>query len=328
MSADPQELAPETPAPAAPRQAPTRLREVVFSDLILGKTRSWLQGVPGAPRDPLPVPASLGDDLESLLLRCEKTERSEFPIQYDGVTYRASRLDSQAGAYYVLRRSIGKVPPLLRLGLHPNLCQRLLDPNLNKGLIIISGATSQGKSTTAGALLLDRLRAYGGTAITVEDPPELPLEGLHETGVCFQTEVSEESGGFAGALVRVMRQSPRIILLGEIRDARTASQALRASVNGHLVISTMHAGGVVETLTRLHSMAQDQDGAAAAMMLADGLSAVVHQTLDSKKKTLQTEFLFLHGKGSEGIRTRIRGCSFPQLSTEIQLQNNQVLFGR
>src|SRR3546814_7354761 len=101
---------------------------------------------------------------------------------------------------------------------------------------------------------------YGDVAIAIEDPPELPLDGKHgRFGRCFQIAV--ENGDFGRALSSTMRYNPRYILLGEIRSPVEASQALRAAINGHIVLTTLHAGSITTALQSMLKLVAGPSGA-------------------------------------------------------------------
>jgi len=310
--------------------SPSSVKDAVFTDIFLGEQESYLSGASSLEgrdlADPVVAPASLRDELVRLREVCFATEskmhRKDFAVKHDGVTYRVSKMESTRGVVFVLRRFPNEVPELARLGLHLGIVRRLMAPGA-KGLLVISGAIGSGKTTTASAIVVSRLREYGGVAITAEDPPEMPLEGKHENGLCYQTEVSRDTGGFAEASRYIVRWNPDMIYLGEIRDADVACEALRASINGHLVISTAHAESVIKTIARLNTLAEGLGQSSA--LLGDGLFGVVHQKLEGKPAKLRTEFLFLDG--AAGARSIIRSGKFEMLSTEINSQATRIILG-
>jgi twitching motility protein PilT len=199
------------------------------------------------------------------------------------------------------------------------------------GLILFAGATGNGKTTTACSLLQEYLLTFGDVAITIEDPPELPLNGKHgQFGRCFQIRV--ENGDFGRAMSQTMRYNPRYILLGEIRTPYEASQALRAAINGHLVITTIHAGSIMEAINSLLKLVSGQENLELARgVLADGLAGVIYQKLmkSNKGKKPKLDFLFAGFNGSDaGVRSKIRHGKIEQLSTEVQQQATRVLNGK
>jgi type IV pilus assembly protein PilB len=135
------------------------------------------------------------------------------------------------------------------------------------GIILVSGPTGSGKTTTLYASL-DQLNRDDVNIITVEDPVEIELEGVNQVNINPDINFT-----FANALRSILRQDPNIIMIGEIRDAETAEIAVKASLTGHLVLSTIHTNSAVKTLTRLVDMGID------AFMVASSLSGVVAQRL-------------------------------------------------
>ncbi len=196
-----------------------------------------------------------------------------------------------------------------------------------------ANGTGEGKTTTACSLLVEYLIGYGNVAVTVEDPIELPMNGPHGNfGHCFQTEL--RGSDYATEMKKTMRRSPRYILLGEVRGSLEASQVLRAAVNGHVVISTIHAGSCIEGLDALLKFVAGAEPIDLARnILAQGLAAVIHQRLIKSKDangkhsvSIVMEWLF-PGNDS-GIRSLIRSGKTEQLTTAIKLQANRVTSGQ
>lgn len=300
------------------------LSSLGFSDLYLGEKVAYLSGVPDA-LDPFPVPLKYLDELNELreIFSQASHDKSEFAIKYKGIGYRVSVLQSIEEKVYVLRKFPASVPDLYSLGIHPELLAKLMAPGIS-GLIIIAGAYSNGKTTTASALIKERLSLYGGVGITIEDPPEMPLQGVHGEGVCWQTQV--EQGEFAAETRSAARWAPSIIFLGEIRDSETATEVLRASTNGRLVVCTTHADNVVTAIERIYSLAVGSSGGSndVASMMANGLYAVVHQKLSGNPKRPKIEFLFFDGENS-GAKSMIRNRKFEMLGSEIGQQLNRLI---
>lgn len=306
------------------------IKDIDFSDIYLGESASWLTGVPGL-GDPIPTPPEVRDDIVNLRRKCvemyEVTQKEEFAVRHDGRTYRASTLTSMSETVYVLRRFPETVPDLSALHLHPSITEKLLEPQMS-GLVIVAGAFSQGKTTTASAAVRARIVKYGGVAVTIEDPPEMPLEGRHGEGVCYQTWV--EYGGFGYACRQAARWAPSIIFLGEVRDQESAAEALRASLNGRLVFCTLHADSVTTAIERMYSYATMSGSSSddTASMLANGLACVLHQRLEGEPKRPKIEFLWLRGDDAQGAKNLIRTKRFEQLGSEINLQFNRMQFKR
>lgn len=135
------------------------------------------------------------------------------------------------------------------------------------GIVLVSGPTGSGKTTTLYASL-DQLNSDDVNIITVEDPVEIELEGINQINVNPEIDFT-----FANALRSILRQDPNIIMVGEIRDSETAEIAVKASLTGHLVLSTIHTNSAVKTITRLIDMGID------SFLVASSLSGVVAQRL-------------------------------------------------
>lgn len=303
------------------------LKDIDLKDIYLGQPAAWLAGVPGT-SDPIPAPDECYQELQELRHLCEEHLKSrnndEFTVRHNGVAYRASVLRSISDMVFVLRRFPAQVPGLESLGIHQGYIGKLMQPQLS-GLIVVAGAFGQGKTTTASALIASRLSKFGGVAITVEDPPEMPLEGRHGEGVCYQTWV--DRGGFGDATRRLARFAPSIIFLGEVRDAETASEALRASINGRLVICTTHADSVPMAIERIYSLANGEAGNSddTASLLSSGLLCVMHQKLEGEPKHPKLSFLWLGDEESQGARNTIRMRRFDQVASEVTLQLNKMM---
>jgi twitching motility protein PilT len=303
------------------------LQTIPFSDIYLGQGASWLAGVPGS-LDPVPAPSDCDVELSELRSKCDQisseTKKSEFAIRHNSVAYRASTLRSLTETVYVLRRFPSSIPDLSSLGIHHGYVSMMTQPQLT-GLLVVAGAFGQGKTTTASSIIAARLARYGGVAVTIEDPPEMPMEGRHGEGVCYQTWVNQ--GEFGDACRQIARWAPSVIFVGEVRDAETAAEALRASINGRLVVCTTHADSVVMAIERLYSLANGVAGNSedTSSLLSNGLLCVVHQQLEGDPKRPKIEMLWLRGKESHGARNMIRTRRFDQLSSEITLQLNRML---
>lgn len=308
------------------RSATLRLRDIAFSDIYVSvDCEAFLRGVPGTTTI-VPPPPQLAADLIGLhaVLTTSNIQRQDFAIRYDGVLYRCSRIPSQGGQWFALRRGMTRVPTMDELGFASHVSGPLRKLGTSHGLLIVAGATGHGKSTTAACLIGEWLRDLGDVAITVEDPPEAPLDGPHgEMGWCFQVDV--ENGDFATPMVHAMRWRPRYILLGEVRSSEAAVQALRAGINGHLVVTTIHAGGIEEALLAMLRLAEAKDGELARAILADGLCGVIHQSLVGEpKRPVVNSLIAARGEGCP-VRAKIRDGKITMLNTEIRLQASRRL---
>ena len=150
---------------------------------------------------------------------------------------------------------------------YKKVLQMIANPN---GIILVTGATGTGKSTTVYAML-QKLNKESINIITVEDPIEMDIEGINQ----IQTN-SEIGLTFAQCLRAILRQDPNVIMIGEIRDTETAQIAIRASITGHIVLSTLHTNNSLNTIERLLDMDVER------YLLASALTGIISQKLARK----------------------------------------------
>ncbi len=304
-----------------------RLADLRFSDIYIGEEKSWLSGLPDG-GDPIPTPPETQYDIQSVRAKCteyrQSSGRQEFNLRHDDVVYRVSTLFSLEEIVYILRPFPASVPPLSALGVHPAIISLVLQPRMT-GMIVIAGAYGQGKTTTASSIVVERLSRFGGICVSIEDPPEMPLQGRHGEGVCYQTEVNQ--GGFAEACRYAARWAPSIIFLGEIRDAETATEALKASINGRLVICTVHADSPWSAIERLYSLASNSalSSEDVSSLLANGLSVVLHQHLATSPRRPLIKPISVKGDENKSVQHLIRNKKWEQLENVEMLQRNRML---
>ena len=213
------------------------------------------------------------------------TGSSSYALKFAGDTYRVERVLTISGIQFNCRKMPVHTPDVFDLGLPESIVEHLVSLSTASGLILLGGPTGMGKTTTASALLRKYLENDGGFAYTIEDPPEMPLDGLYHAkngalGLCKQSPVENERWG--DGLKSALRSRPRYILVGEIRTPETASQVLRASTSGHLVISTIHANSAEDALNSIikYATAAGLHEDLAADLLGRGILGVIHQKLE------------------------------------------------
>ena len=169
----------------------------------------------------------------------------------------------------VLRPIKERVPGFAELGLPGELLTSWMQRPA--GMVLVTGPTGSGKSTTLAACLHWLNHNAQRHVVTIEDPIEYLFSNKH----CWfsQREVGHDSGSFAGALRAALRQSPDVILIGEIRDTETAEIGLRAAETGHLVLATLHSSGVAESVERLVRFFHGPQAAASRALLPNRWSA-------------------------------------------------------
>jgi twitching motility protein PilT len=224
------------------------------------------------------------DDTEAYLdcllpdrLRAEfdQTHESDFSAGFEGMGRFRVNAYCQRG---VVSIAIRPVPPagtnFEDLGLPPVLGRLIQEP---RGLILVTGPTGCGKSTTLAAMVDAINRTRRVNVITIEDP----IEVIHEDcmALVHQREVGSDTKGFAEALRRVLRQDPDVILIGEMRDLPTIDAALKAAETGHLVLSTLHTLDATETINRILDFYTGGLQRQVRLLLAGTLKAIVSQRL-------------------------------------------------
>ena len=229
---------------------------------------------------------------------------ASFLIEHNDTRFRAQLIDGLDGPRYALRVMAEIVPTLPALGFQPGQVAQLTAPDLRRrgGLVLIGGAGGAGKSTSAAAMVTALLEAYGGYCITAEDPPELPIDGFHGAGYCEQTYLVGHPHDYLRSILRAFPSADNSILFfGEVLDKRAAAELLRIALDGHLVISTIHAGDLQETVQRILSLASLDGEADARVLLAKSLRMVVHQRLDAG--VLQASIMHVDDTLSATIRS-------------------------
>jgi twitching motility protein PilT len=236
--------------------------------------------------------------------------RPSYSFVYDKNIFRVERVQTLTGTAYNARKMPRKTPEVSKLGLPDGLTRHLLSLNRKSGLILWGGPTGMGKTTSVSSLLKKFLEREGGFAYTIEDPPELPLDGVYNSkrgglGLCKQTEPPNADWGYA--LKSALRSRPHYILVGEIRSPEAAGQLLRAATSGHLVLSTIHANSVEDAINSIvkYASAGDMSLDLAYDLLSRGLLGVVHQRLQGTKTLFpQVRFVFTNPDNTKGDQVR------------------------
>ncbi len=188
--------------------------------------------------------------------------------------YRINLHRERGRAAAALRALPTRVPRLASLGLPPNV--EILT-TLPRGLVLIGGPTSSGKTTTLAAIVEEINRRDARHIVTIEDPIE--YEHAHHSGVVEQVEIGVDAPDFPTALRASLRQAPDVIVVGEMRDPETMRIALSAAETGHLVLSTVHTTDAASTVARIADSFPDERQNTIRQELAMALAAVMTQTL-------------------------------------------------
>jgi twitching motility protein PilT len=227
--------------------------------------------------------------------------------------FRVNFLRHHHGIGAVFRMIPNRIPTLDELGLPRVVCEFA---QLEQGLVLVTGPTGCGKSTTLAAMINHINQQYDKHLVTIEDP----LEFIHPNNRCLvtQREVGVHTMSFAAALRAALREDPDIILLGELRDLETISLAITAAETGHLVFGTLHTRTAASTVDRLIDVfPSDQQGQIRAM-LAEALRGVVAQqllgTMDGRERVVAAEILV----GTTAVANLIREGKTYQIPSVIQ----------
>lgn len=240
---------------------------------IKGDLRT-VKDVPALTRDAL---ASFAAHVMNDKQRADFEQHLDIDLAYgtpDGVRYRINLFQQRGSIGMVLRLIPPEVPPFDRLNLPSSVLELA---NHGRGVVLVTGATGSGKSTTLAAMIdfLNQQHAYH--IVTIEDPIEYTFRD--KRSVVNQREIGFDTMSFARALRAAMRQDPDVILVGEMRDSETAQIAITAAETGHMVLSTLHTGDATETINRIISMYPTHQQAQARLSLASVLRGVVSQRL-------------------------------------------------
>lgn len=231
----------------------------------------------------------------------------------DGNRQRVNVYRYMKGAAATIRLLNNSIPTLESLGL-PKVLESLADEP--RGLILVTGPTGSGKSTTLAAMIDYINKKKSAHILTIEDP----IEYVYKEGVAtiHQREVGRDVVSFAAALRSALREDPDIILVGEMRDYETISAALTAAETGHLVLSTLHTTGAAQTIDRIIDACPPEAQNQIRTQLSGILKGVVTQCLMSNAmgngRVVATEVLI----GTDAVLNMIRENKCHQLSTTMQ----------
>ncbi|MDB6110350.1 MAG: pili retraction protein, partial [Pedosphaera sp.] len=195
----------------------------------------------------------------------------------DKARFRINIFSQRSNYSIVLRKLNTKIPTLAELKL-PEIIYQI--PREKTGLVLVTGSTGSGKSTTLAAVLSEFNRTKAIHVITLEDPVEFVHP--HHKATFNQRELGTDFDNFASGLRAALRQAPKVILVGEMRDRETVKIALSAAETGHLVLSTLHTVDAGQTINRILGMFETEEQEQIRLRLADTLRWVVSQRLVPK----------------------------------------------
>lgn len=307
-------------------QPTVSLEDLNFSDLYINvdrvEDRSFYrigpnsEGLSGMKR----VPSEYDEHIGFVRALIDKHDRPGGILTLDTMRLRFQKaMMSDGFMRAAIRRIPIDLPRLDELSINPEGVKALRKWGQSRGIVAIGGATGNGKTTTAVAILTEYLSKLGGVAITVEDPPEYLMQGWigEKGGHCDQILIESDSQ-WESAVNTALRWRPRYILFGEIRTPEAAGQALRASTSGHLVLATVHGGSTDEALGTLLRLAEVNMGEGARKLLAHNLTGVVYQRLTKFGPDLDVLALLRGSSEEAAVRKLLQDPGNPSLASYVK----------
>tara|TARA_B100001027_G_C16252693_1_gene325269 strand:- start:100 stop:1116 length:1017 start_codon:yes stop_codon:yes gene_type:complete len=261
-------------------------------------------------------------DIKDLLsMNCNEVELEKFETTHEldsainlgGLRFRANFYKTINGPACVCRRVESKIPDMEQFSL-PQVLYDIID--MHKGLVLVTGPTGSGKSTTLAAIVNEINKTRTANIITVEDP----VEFIHKDSksIVSHREVGKQTQSFAAALKAALREDPDVILVGEMRDLETVSLALTAAETGHLVFGTLHTSGAPSTINRIIDVFPPEQQAQIRAQISTSLKMVVTQRLFKTKDGQGRCGAFEVMKCTPPVQNLIREAKIHQIPSIMQ----------
>ena len=258
-------------------------------------------------------------DNDRLVETMEKTGEIDFAHSlYGRGRFRVNLFKQRGTLAMVMRLLPFKIPAPRELGLPASvqeLCQR------KRGLVLVTGATGSGKSTTLASLINMINKTYSKHIITMEDPIEYLHR--HEKSIVNQREIGDDTESYAGALRAALREDPDVILVGEMRDLETIQTAITAAETGHLVFSTLHTNNAADTINRVIDVFPPHQQQQIRVQLASVIECVISQQLLPIQTGSGRVAAFEVMMGTSAVRNLIREGKAFQIPSMIQTSKKQ-----
>jgi twitching motility protein PilT len=252
---------------------------------------------------------------DSLRKGFEATHEVDFSFELGDIArFRVNVFMQRKGEGAVFRTIPSKILTLEQLGM-PAILKSLCDKE--KGLVLVTGPTGSGKSTTLAAMVDHLNNTYEGHILTIEDP----IEFVHQSKKCLvnQRELGFHTQSFANALRAALREDPDVILVGEMRDLETIQLALTAAETGHLVFGTLHTSSAPKTVDRVIDVFPPSQQSQIRSQFAESIEAVITQTLLKKKSGNGRVPALEIMTGTTAIRNLIREGKIHQIPGTMQV---------
>ncbi len=269
------------------------------------------------------IPALTKDDVTNMIYDIMNEQQRkffdeqlecDFSFEVKGLArFRVNAFNQNRGPGAVFRTIPSKVLSLTELKSPPIFAELMNKP---KGLILVTGPTGSGKSTTLAAMIDHYNENFNGHVLTVEDP----IEFVYEPKRCLinQREVGLMTHSFSNALRSSLREDPDMILVGEMRDLETIRLALTAAETGHLVLGTLHSSSAAKTINRIIDVFPENEKDMVRTMLSESIEAIISQSLlktrDGSGRVAAHEIML----GTNAIRNLIRENKVAQMYSSIQ----------
>ena len=261
-------------------------------------------------------------DLKDLLsMNCNEIELKKFEDTHEldtavtlgGLRFRANFYKTIAGPACVCRRVESKIPDMEQFSLPPALYDVV---DMHKGLVLVTGPTGSGKSTTLAGIVNEINKTRNANIITVEDP----VEFIHTDvkSIVSHREVGKQTLSFSSALKAALREDPDVILVGEMRDLETISLALTAAETGHLVFGTLHTSGAPSTINRIIDVFPPDQQEQIRAQISTSLKMVVTQRLFKTKDGQGRCGAFEIMKCTPPVQNLIREAKIHQIPSVMQ----------
>ena len=247
------------------------------------------------------------------LKRFQDTHELDSSVTLSGLRFRANFYKTIQGPAAVLRRVESVIPTMDQFDLPPVLYDII---DMHKGLVLVTGPTGSGKSTTLAAIVNEINKTRTSNIITVEDPVEFIHKDIKS--IVSHREVGKQTQTFATALKAALREDPDVILVGEMRDLETVSLALTAAETGHLVFGTLHTSGAPNTINRIIDVFPPEQQAQIRAQLSTSLKMVVTQRLLKTKDGQGRVGAFEIMKCTAPIQNLIREAKIHQIPSIMQ----------